>query len=129
MLLWFEKASRAGRLACRALCDSSLVQEDTQEQHFKKKHSNMCYICFVDCHDEVSAKKHIERNHTLTCDVCNAEEIGEDAMENHILDKHATPENDGYFRCDECNFKSLDKNAMQEVSSETHLTAAASEDD
>ena len=34
-----------------------------------------------------------------TCDICGYIAINEDVIENHILDKHERPDEDGEFKC------------------------------
>ena len=45
-------------------------------------------------------------HHTFICDVCHVVCINDESIEDHILEKHAVPEEDN---CDDCSFQSKDK--------------------
>ena len=59
--------------------------------------------------DQEELKKHIQHIHTFACETCEYTGIGEEAMEDHILEKHAKPDSNDVYKCDECNFQSKDK--------------------
>ena len=43
---------------------------------------------------------------------CGFIAINEDVMENHILDRHARPDEQGEYKCDDCDFKSSEKESF-----------------
>ena len=80
----------------------------------------MCVVCSIELGNTKELEKHIEDCHTYTCDACKFVGISEEIMENHIIEKHAQPDADKYFKCDDCNFKSLDKMCYSKHYKEKH---------
>ena len=45
-------------------------------------------------------------------------------MEGHILDKHAKPEADNWYKCDDCTFKTIEKGIFGEHFKQKHGSEA-----
>ena len=90
------------------VCKIKLISKPDLEKHQNDDHT-LCTICSVDFKTKEEVENHMKENHTLCCDLCSFSCLNEGSMEDHILDKHAKPEADNWYKCDDCSFKTKEK--------------------
>ena len=61
-------------------------------------HPNKCRLCDDEFLKNEDLQEHIQNIHTYNCETCGYTGIGEETMEDHILEKHAQPDCNGFFR-------------------------------
>ena len=64
--------------------------------------------------------------HTFRCDICHVVCINEESIEDHILEKHAVPDEDNWYKCDYCSFQSKDKSFFDRHFKQEHGSKAPS---
>ena len=89
-----------------SLCEVKFATKELLNNHEDSQHPNKCDEILS---DSDSHALHILNSHTYECDVCGFTGQGEEALEDHILDMHATPSEDNFYKCDDCPYKSVNK--------------------
>ena len=69
-------------------------------------------VCKEMFEDISKLTEHVKANHTFECTMCDFEGLSTTVMENHILEKHYSPDANNMFSCDECNFKCKSREAL-----------------
>ena len=94
------------------VCDEILRTEPLMRKHTNEEHSFLCTVCKEIFEDNSKLTEHVQANHTFECTMCDFKGITTTVMENHILEKHYSPDANNMFCCDECNFKCKNREAL-----------------
>ena len=87
--------------------ETILKEHLSKTNHMPNK--NKCRLCSEDFENAITLKDHLQSNHSFDCESCDYIGIGEETMIDHILEKHAKPDNNGTYSCDECTFQTSEK--------------------
>ena len=73
--------------------------------HRDEAHKHDCPLCNKIFANTSNLNDHVKDDHTFHCEMCKFEGTTALIMENHILAKHFTPDENNKFCCDECTNK------------------------
>ena len=91
----------------------TLLREHLSEaNHMQIVTPNKCTFCNEEFMNQENLIKHTQDMHTFDCESCVYTGIGEEVMEDHILEVHAKPDSNEMYCCDECTFKTQDKSCF-----------------
>ena len=91
-------------------CNKKFTKNSDLQIHMKSHTEFQCALCPFKTENKIELEDHSKREHSYTCLFCKYVGIGWDTMVDHVLEKHAETEDDGFFSCDDCTFKTKDKN-------------------
>ena len=90
-------------------CHERFTSVELLSNHNAASHPTKCSYCDEVMTDTNTLSNHLDDEHTYSCEVCSFSGIGDEVMEDHILNNHAVPDEDNFYRCTDCPYKSLDK--------------------
>ena len=107
----------------------TLLKEHLSDtNHMQSVQPIKCTFCNDEFMNQENLKKHIKDMHTFDCESCMYTGIGEEVMEDHILETHAKPDSNEMYSCDECTFKTQDKSCFGTHFKSTHGSKSKSKD-
>ena len=106
------------------LCDVKTETKEEMKKHTEDEHFIACNLCNKKFSKKSEMENHNLAEHNFTCVFCTFTGSSEEMMEDHILDMHAKPDKDSYFKCDDCSYKVLEKESFRKHFKENHSRKA-----
>ena len=113
-------------------CDHCKIQINSRtelKKHLDEFHMHKCKSCNSTFSTNCELEDHSKMMHGTfyTCVMCAFTGNDEVLMEDHILDKHITPEKDNMYHCDDCKFQCENKDEFGRHFKSTHSSTRKQE--
>ena len=102
------------------LCGKTFRTQLLLSKHTQDDHLNECAVCPQKFEDATKLAEHFKNAHTYTCEMCSFEGTTVTIMQNHILEKHFSPDENNMFSCDECTYKCENREQLRKHFGEQH---------
>ena len=86
------------------ICSEAFTTQTNLECHTNEKHRFTCTLCTESFNEASRLTVHMNDKHSFDCGHCEFKGTTTLAMEEHILEKHISPNENNLYTCDECDF-------------------------